>query len=151
MVALNIDLLDYHNKLHIKYQGSERLVFDSIRKRWLPFTSEEFVRQLFIEYLVLDRQYPKNWISVERGIHINGIYRRYDLAVHDKEMNPTMLIECKSPSVTISQDVFDQILHYNMEMNVPLLVVTNGASSYCCTIDQEKGKLQFLSEIPVYQ
>jgi hypothetical protein len=150
MLALHIDLLKFKDKLQIKSVEGIRLVFDSIRRKWIPFSSEEFVRQLFIHYLVNDRGYPKKWISIEKGIRINGIYRRYDLAVYNKDMHPQILIECKSPTLTITQDAFDQILHYNMKMNVPFLVVTNGVKSHCCTIDMAKKGLVFLDEIPKY-
>ena len=71
-----------------------------------------------------------------------------ELQTFDKNINPLLLIECKSMKVTIDQHTFDQILHYNMSLNVPHLFITNGVNSYCCIIDREKEKLIFQDEIP---
>jgi type I restriction and modification enzyme subunit R-like protein len=61
-----------------------------------------------------------------------------------------LLIECKSPSVGITQKVFDQVARYNMVHKVALLAVSNGLDHYYCRIDIEGGKYQFIEELPGY-
>jgi hypothetical protein len=37
-----------------------------------------------------------------------------------------MIIECKAPHIKLEQKVFDQIWHYNYEINAPYYLITNG-------------------------
>jgi hypothetical protein len=61
-----------------------------------------------------------------------------------------MIIEYKAPAVVINQAIFDQIARYNMSLQVPWLIVSNGLEHFCCYIDKEKGGYSFLKEIPPY-
>jgi predicted type IV restriction endonuclease len=61
-----------------------------------------------------------------------------------------MIVEYKAPTVQINQDVFDQIARYNMSLNVPWLIVSNGMQHFCCRIDRERGIYSFLNDVPDY-
>lgn len=61
-----------------------------------------------------------------------------------------MIVEYKAPSITISQQVFDQIVRYNMVLKARLLMVSNGMRHFCCEIDYRSGQYRFLHEIPAY-
>ncbi|RYE27346.1 MAG: restriction endonuclease subunit R, partial [Sphingobacteriaceae bacterium] len=60
-------------------------------------------------------------------------------------------VECKAPSVKITQKVFDQIARYNMVHQVPLLAVTNGLQHFFCRIDFTEKKYSFLDKLPDYE
>lgn len=60
------------------------------------------------------------------------------------------MVECKAPSVKISQAAFDQISIYNLQFKVPFLLVSNGIDHYCCQLNYEKRNYSFLDEIPDY-
>ena len=77
MKELDIDLLKYKDLLRLRVSEEKKQVFDIIRKKWIIFNSEEFVRQLFIQFLTRELGYPKGWISVEKGVTVEGIFRRY--------------------------------------------------------------------------
>jgi hypothetical protein len=64
------------------------------------------------------------------------------------DARPFMIVECKAPSVKISEKVFDQIAVYNLSMKVPYLLVTNGFDHVCCEIDFANMKSVFLRDIP---
>ncbi|MGZ5255956.1 MAG: type I restriction enzyme HsdR N-terminal domain-containing protein, partial [Flavitalea sp.] len=49
----------------VKKEGELDFIFDSIRKRWLLLTEEEWVRQNFVQYLVRVLHYPVTLIAVE--------------------------------------------------------------------------------------
>jgi hypothetical protein len=51
--------------------------------------------------------------------------------------------------VPITQKTFDQIARYNLQLNVPILMVTNGLQHYFATIANEQ--YQFLQQLPDYQ
>ena len=63
--------------------------------------------------------------------------------------NPFLIVECKAPSVQISQDTFDQIARYNLKLEAQILMVTNGISHYYCVMNHKKQAYEFLSELPM--
>lgn len=68
--------------------------------------------------------------------------------VYNAATEPYILIECKAPKIDISQAVFDQIATYNMTLNVPYLVVTNGQTTICSQINHLEERYDFLQMIP---
>jgi hypothetical protein len=147
-MEIHIDLLRYKDQLRVKRQADKRFIFDRIRKKWLVLQPEEMVRQLVLEYLLQERGYNSNLISMERGLKVNTLDRRFDLLVYDKEVKPYLLIECKAPQVKISQAVFEQVSWYNSSLQVPYLMVTNGRENYCCWMDYEAKSYRFLDVVP---
>ena len=136
------------SELKIRSTNGKNEVFDSIRKRYVALTAEEWVRQHFIGYLVLERNVPSSLISVESSLKYNRLQKRSDIVIYNNLGKPMMIIECKAPEVKITQDVFDQIAIYNMTLNVPYLVVTNGLEHFACYIDQRNSTYEFLKDIP---
>lgn len=147
-MTLQIDLLKYQDQLRFKSEAGQKYLFDILRQKWLVAQPEELVRQLMVQYLMKEKAFSKNRITIEKGIIVNDLNKRYDLLIYDKEVTPLMLIECKSPKIKIKQDVFDQIGNYNALLKVKFLVVTNGIDSYCCLIDHQEKAYRFLEEIP---
>ncbi len=127
------------------------LIFDEVRKKYLVLTPEEWVRQNLIQFLIHEKQVPMGLIAIEKGLKVNTLTKRTDILVYRKDGQPGLLVECKAPTVKITQDVFEQIARYNMSLNVPLLIVSNGIRHYCCKIDFEKGMFSFMKEIPNYK
>lgn len=127
------------------------LIFDALRKKYIPLTPEEDVRQHFVHYLVNVLKYPAGLMGNEVAIMQNGIRRRCDTVVFDHSGNPVMIVEYKAPSVNLTQQVFDQIYRYNMVLQVKYLVVTNGLSLYCCRMNYKENKYEFISELPSHE
>lgn len=136
-----------------RFKNSENKVsiFDEIRKKFIVLTPEEWVRQHVIQYLLQDRNYPKSYINVEKLIKVNGLSKRYDGIVFKPNGEIFLLIECKAPEVPISQDTFDQIARYNLELKAQYLMVTNGLNHYFCQMDFENEKYVFLKELPDFK
>jgi hypothetical protein len=125
-------------------------IFDTVRKKYVLLTPEEWVRQNFIAWLIQHKKYPAGLMGIEKEIEIHGLKKRYDAVVFNTNHFPEVLIECKAPEVEITQKVFDQIAIYNMKMQVRYLIVTNGMEHFCCVVDAEKRKYSFLETIPDY-
>lgn len=126
-------------------------VFDEIRKKTLLLTPEEWVRQHFVQFLIVQKKYPKSLIKLEGGLKLHGMAKRSDILVYNSSAEKLLLIECKAPSVKITQSVFDQIARYNMVHRVPLLGVTNGLQHFYCKINFEEKQYSFLEELPDYE
>jgi len=136
--------------IKIRKSGDKKEVFDTIRKKYVALTPEEEVRQRFILYLIHEKNYPASLISVEKGLKVNRMFKRFDAVVSDRKGNPAALIEFKSPKVSITQKVFDQISNYNLLLKVEYLIVSNGLKHYCCRINRKSGLFTFLEDIPDY-
>ena len=140
--------LPFYN-LTLKEENGNHFIFDDIRKKYLRLTPEEWVRQNFVKYLIDEKKYPASLIVIEKGLKLNELTKRADVLIY-KDSSPILLVECKAPTVKISQDTFDQISRYNLTFKVPYLMVTNGMSHYCCQIDFEKNSYHFLEDIPEF-
>lgn len=135
----------------IKGEDKSEMIFDPLRKKYVRLTPEEWVRQNFIQYLIQQGKYPAGLIGVEVNFHLNKLARRIDILIHDRRGQPVMLVECKSPDVTINDKVFDQIVCYNMELKVPYIIVTNGLAHYICKVSHDDKSYEFLNIIPLYE
>ena len=134
----------------IKEKLEKKVIFDNFRRRWVALTPEEWVRQNFVRYLTEEKHFPASLVAIERSLRINQRDFRTDIVLFSKTGNPLVVVECKAPEVKISQQVFDQIARYNLDLRVSYLIVTNGLSHYCCRFDQQQLSYTFLAELPDY-
>lgn len=134
----------------IKTLNLKQYIFDSIRKRYVLLTPEEWVRQNFIRYLTTEKKYPSSLMAVERQIEINGKLFRFDLLIYNKKGDPLLIAEFKAPEVTVNQKVFDQVVRYNMALKVKLVIISNGMQHYVCQVDYITNSYKFLQEVPFY-
>jgi len=141
---IDIDLLLNKDKLKVK----DNLVFDPIRKKYLQLTPEEFVRQLMLSYLVNDCKFSINRINVEKSISVGQRQKRYDLVIFNKDLEPFILVECKSHLEHINEKALDQIATYNLSLKAPYLILTNGHSTYCIEIDHKTNSYRILDHVP---
>jgi hypothetical protein len=132
-------------------KNQKRYIFDSIRKKYVVLTPEEWVRQNTIHYLVHAKNYPPNLIRIEQKLKGKEQFFRSDIVIYDRNGNAKMIVECKAENIKITQDVFDQISKYNMQFEVEYLMVTNGKQNYICKLDYIEKNFIFLNEIPDYQ
>ena len=135
----------------LKSSENKQLIFDIIRKKYVVLTPEEWVRQNLIHFLIKEKNYPISLISCEKQLLVNKLKKRFDLLIYGPNGAPILIIECKSPKVKISQDTFDQIARYNMELKSEFLVVSNGIIHYSCKVNHEDQSYIFLEEIPKYE
>lgn len=128
-------------------QGSI-LIWDIIRKKYVPFSPEEHIRQHILHALVVDYQYPAGLISVEKSFTYNGLTKRYDILLYDNKLNPYMIIECKAPEVNLSQDVILQVSTYFTQFPCPFIMISNGRHTSILHI-HEDNTIEWLQEFPV--
>ncbi len=145
MLALNLP------EFNPKIKKTDKIcIWDRIRRKYVALTPEEWVRQHFVNYLIKEKHYPESLIANEIQIVLNNQKKRCDTVAYDRSLTPLVIIEYKSPDVKITQEVFDQIVRYNMVLKVKYLIVSNGLQHYCCRIDYENLSYEYLSEIPDY-
>ena len=151
MQLLPIDLLPFQSFL--RYQKDKNgltQVFDSLRKKYLLANPEEIVRQLWIIYLVENLKINPKLIAIERAFSINQLNKRFDLVIFSNDTKPLLLAEFKGPGVNISQSTFDQIAQYNMVLQVPYSLVSNGMQHFCFQINDDKKEFVWQKELPAF-
>ncbi|HSJ67389.1 MAG TPA: type I restriction enzyme HsdR N-terminal domain-containing protein [Anditalea sp.] len=142
--VLNLPTTDFQ----IKEMGGKLSIFDSLRKKFLILTPEEWVRQHIIFYLVNYKQYPKTLISQERGLKYNTLQKRFDLLVMDRSGKPFLLVECKAPEVKLTQLTVEQVSVYNKTIGAPYMVITNGKQHISMGMNEENGRYNQLTSFP---
>ena len=143
-----LNLPEYN--FRIKTEEGKTLIFDTIRKKFVVLTPEEWVRQNFIQYLKTEKKYPETLMAVEKQIILNQTQRRFDLLVYSRNGQPHLIAEFKAPNVKITQETFDQVVRYNMTVRVERVVVSNGLQHFACEIDYVKNSYSYLPEIPAF-
>jgi hypothetical protein len=126
----------------------QMMIYDPIRQKFVANTPEEWVRQNSIRYFTDELGFPKSLIAVEKQFQLHKRKKRTDLVLYNNSGDAKIIVECKRPSVKITQSAFDQAFRYNMYLKVPYLVITNGEELYCCEVIDDR--IQFLDFIPDY-
>lgn len=125
-------------------------VFDRLRAKYVALTPEEWVRQHFVNFLIVEKGYRPALMANEVGLRLNGTLRRCDTVVYGRDMQPVAVVEYKAPEVEITAAVFDQIARYNLVMKAGWLIVSNGLNHYCCRYDHTTGRYSFARDIPAW-
>ena len=135
-----------YTDIQVRETADRPEVLDPVRRRWVALTPEEWVRQNTILYLHKQCGYPLELMQVEAAITLNGLTRRCDIVVYDRNVRPWMIVECKKEEVQLSQKVIDQACRYNLVLQVPYLLLTNGRQQLCLQVNPDS---QSLSQIPL--
>ncbi len=146
MLELNLPSFD----INVKKIDGKISILDPLRRKFVALTPEEWVRQHFVNFLLREKGYPAALIANEIQIDLNKMKKRCDSVVYNRDLSPLMIIEYKAPDVDITQQVFDQIVRYNIVLKVKYLIVSNGLNHYCCIMDYDKQSFNYLSDIPNY-
>jgi hypothetical protein len=127
----------------------KEFIFDELRKTWLRLTSEEWVRQNFVQYLIQVRHYPATYVAIEREIRLGERKKRFDIMVFNQAARPWMMVECKKMERKLDSTVVWQVLHYNIAVPVKYLVLTNGEQSLAFVKDEMDFKP--ITELPEWE
>ena len=131
--------------LTMSWKNDIPYVYDIWRQKYIKLTPEEWVRQNFLQYLVLEKKYPIACIAVEKEVMVNGIKKRCDIIVF-KNYTPYMIVECKEMNVVLTEKTIQQILTYNQSLSVNILVITNGNNTFAFETTTKKS----LNSIPEF-
>lgn len=146
---MELNLPDFKYKISQDSDGVTR-IFDCLRGKFVALTPEEWVRQHFVNYLIIEKGYPRGLMANEVSLKLNATARRCDTLVYSREGRPLVVVEYKAPHIAVTQAVFDQIARYNSVIGASYLIVSNGMSHYCCRFDNTRNAYVFLRDIPPY-
>lgn len=128
-----MNISPYLSQLRIK----NNLVFDPVRKKWLVIQPEELVRQALLLYLIANKNFSIHRIAIEKAINLHQQIRRFDVVYYDRHGHPFVLVECKSPSIALTNQVLEQAVWYNFEIKAPYLLLSNGKESRWYQVDTQ--------------
>lgn len=130
----------------------EDTVFDPLRRRNVPLTPEERVRQWFIGVLRDSLGVPAQLMGseVEMRYGTAGKVYRADILVYDRNARPLALVECKRPQTPLSEDVLEQAMRYDMVLGVKYIFITNGLQTLIAR-RQSDGSVAFMDKAPSYE
>jgi len=148
MSGIDLDLLQFQTSLKIKKEGSGTFIYDCIRHKYLILQPEELVRQLLLQYLIEVKKFPVGKIAVEVGLKVNELQKRCDILLYDANFKPFMIVECKAPSIVLNDAVFFQAATYNLPLQVPYILLSNGLSNFCARLDYEQNCFHNMDFIP---
>jgi hypothetical protein len=134
---------------NIRIADNKKFIFCLVRRKWILLTPEEKVRQYILHQLVNEHQYPLKYISVEKTIKLHELSKRYDIVVYNLHLHPKFLIECKAEYIELKEKTMQQIAAYNIRLNVPFLMVTNGKQHFCFHIDNNASAP--LAQVPRFE
>lgn len=121
-----MDLIFPPYPLKTELQEDQEYIWGLIRKRWFVHQPEEYIRQLLLHWMIQEKGVSASLISVEKEIKYLKLRKRFDVVVYDKQGKAFILCECKAPDVPLSQDTLNQIVRYNVSIQAPHLLLTNG-------------------------
>ena len=134
-----------------KEAGENTLIWDSIRKKYLVLTPEEWVRQHFIHLLHTHLHYPKAWFKIESGLSYNRTSKRSDILILNRDGSARLLVECKAAEIPLSADVLRQVSIYNHSLQADYVAITNGMKHFVWKFFPDQNTYQPLRDFPVYQ
>lgn len=140
-----LNLPYYEVKMRETPQGLD--IWDTLRRRFVALTPEEWVRQHFVNYLINHLGYPQGLMGNEISLNLNGVRLRSDTIVYDRQGAPWMIIEYKAPDIPMTREVVAQALRYNLVLKARYITITNGLTIHCCAIGED-GAPQFLGALP---
>ncbi len=78
-----LNLPPYPARLRRRDDGLD--IYDRLRRKYVALTPEEWVRQHFVEYLIVELGYPEGLMANEVGLTFNGMRRRCDTVGQGEE------------------------------------------------------------------
>ena len=123
---MELDILSKVHQLKTRKVNDITQVWDHIRKKWILLTPEEMVRQLFVHYLIHEKNISPSSISIEKQITLDKKIKRCDIIVYDQQINPILIIECKSPEIKLTAAGISQVVRYQLALNTTSVCIVNG-------------------------
>lgn len=124
----------------IVFDGKNKLLYNPILKKRFANRPEERVRLRWTEYILSQTDHLNSRIGFELPVHLpqenNSL--RADLILFSRDMEPAMLIECKAPSIRLSESAAAQAARYNTVVGAPYICLTNGIFDFWFKVDGDK-------------
>ncbi|MGS2778746.1 type I restriction enzyme HsdR N-terminal domain-containing protein [Robertmurraya sp. GLU-23] len=148
--------LDLYKSVRVYKRNRKKYIYDPIRKKLILQTPEELVRQKFVQYLIHEKNVPKELIGIEVPMSYfdHKASGRADIIVYTTDQNdslvPILIVECKSEITPLIDDVFNQVYDYEDVIYADTIAVTNGVELFVESWNEKQDQYLPLEELPDY-
>lgn len=151
LITFDLQLLDFKDDLKTRIVDGKKFLWDAFRKKYVKADPEEWVRQLLLRYLISKAGYPKGRLSVEKEFFVNRLSKRFDIVANSKAGTPLCLVECKAPHIRLNTKILDQTMRYNMELNAPYIILSNGIETAMAEVNFDEKSYLWANNIIPYE
>lgn len=109
------------------------------------------MRQHVANFLETQLHVPKSAIATEVNHKYASVNKRSDILVMRRGTDPWMIVECKAPTVKLTDETMNQTLAYYALAPSPYVLLSNGHDHYCYAINPEIKKFVELKEFPAFE
>lgn len=125
-----VEIQSLENRIEVKKdkKGNEIPYIEClVRKKDIRLAPEEVIRQLYVQTLINEFNYPLNRIELEYSVSFGREKKRADIVIFDKQQvtSPYIIVELKKPKL---KDGKEQLKSYCNATGAPIGVWTNGDS-----------------------
>lgn len=124
---MELPKLNFPSSYNFKFKQDKDkfFIYDEVRKSWFLLTPEEWVRQHWVHYFKTEKHISASAIILEKKLIINGLTKRIDVLITEKT-EPKILVECKAPSIKLTEKTFEQTARYNSILKAEKIILSNG-------------------------
>lgn len=137
---------------------SSETLYEPIRKKEVPATPEEYVRQATIRYLLDQVNVPAHLIAVEFPLNFVDpkTADRVDIIVHNFRAGATMdkpwlLVECKAPGEYTWEALQVQLNRYLKVLTPQYVMLALGDAVRFFRLDGEKRRFAKIENLPCFE
>lgn len=141
----------------VTVQNGKKYIYDRIRKRNVPFTPEEKVRQQVLTYIIEELKVPEYMIDEEVALsyYKADSIKRPDILILRKDellgdVVPLAVIECKRNNTIIDGNIIEQTLYYANQLNCRYAMITDGLYVDVAYYEKENDYLTSIQGLPIY-
>ena len=136
---------------------SHETLYDPIRKKDVPATPEEHVRQATIQFLLDEVKVPAHLMTVEFGLCAIDPKTddRVDIVVHDFRdggdlSHPWLLVECKAPGEYTWEGLQVQLNRYLKVLTPKYVMLALGDAMRYFVLDSSSRRFAPLQQLPAF-
>jgi hypothetical protein len=133
------------------------MIYDPIRKKEVPATPEEHVRQATIQFLLDEVKVPAHLMTVEFGLCAIDPKTddRVDIVVHDFRdggdlSHPWLLVECKAPGEYTWEGLQVQLNRYLKVLTPKYVMLALGDAIRYFVLDSSTRRFAPLQQLPEF-
>ena len=122
---------------HLYRVNKQQNFFDPVRKKYVPATERESVRQRVLPYLIEELGVPHKMIRIGEKLSYYGVDSRHraDIVIErfDREENvlrPLAVVECKSLENPMGEAALNETFDYAEKLGCDYCLLTNGEVSF---------------------
>ena len=129
---------------HIYRVDSQPVYFDPVRKKYVPATERETVRQRVVPYLIEELEVPQRMIRIgeklsEYGLNFRHradiVIERFDRA--ENVLRPLAVVECKALENPLGEPALNETFDYAEKLGCDYCLLTNGDAAFCFYLGAE--------------